>query len=163
MSIIVIESFEEVEKCVEDALALEDSIDLTYSVSGYVHLLKRNYDRAIRDGERAVELNPNGADANYSLGFILCFSGKTELSIKLFERAFRLNPIPPAHYYTGLAVAYRNNEQYENAIELAEKCLLESPYSQIAYLVLTSIYSFLNRIEEAQNAAKQILRIAPDF
>ena len=158
-----VESFEQVEKCAEKALALNNSLDLAYILWGELHLFKKQYDEAIKDGERAIELNPNGAEAHNSLGYILCCAGKTELAIKLLERAFRLNPIPPPHYYMSLALAYRNNEQYEKAIEFAEKSIVDSPDNLIPYLILASTYSFLNRVEEAYNAAEKILRINPNF
>ena len=157
------ESFEQVEKCAEKALALEDSLDFGHILSGFVNLLKRQYNEAIKEGERAIELNPNGAEAHHGLGFILFFSGETELAIKLLDRAFRLNPIPPSHYYTSLAAAYRINEQYEKAIELAKKCIVDSPDNLLAHLILASSFIFLNRAEEAHNAAEQILRIDPNF
>ena len=157
------ESFEQVEKCAEKALALEDSLDFGHILSGFVNLLKRQYNEAIKEGERAIELNPNGAEAHHGLGFILFFSGETELAIKLLDRAFRLNPIPPSHYYTSLAAAYRINEQYEKAIELAKKCIVDSPDNLLAHLILASSFIFFNRAEEAHNAAEQILRIDPNF
>jgi len=157
------ESFKQVEKCAEKALALEDSLDIGHILSGFVNLLKRQYDEAIKEGERAIELNPNGAEAHHGLGLILYLSGETELAIKLLDRAFRLNPIPPSHYYTSMAAAYRNNEQYEKAIEFAEKCIVDRPDNLLAHLVLASSFSFLNRAEEARNAAEQIIRIDPNF
>jgi tetratricopeptide (TPR) repeat protein len=43
---------------------------------GYVYLLKRDYDRAIAEGERAVSLNPNYADAHAWLAMILTSAGR---------------------------------------------------------------------------------------
>jgi adenylate cyclase len=158
-----IESFEQVEKYTEKALALDESLDLAHILLSQIHLFKRQYDESLKEGERAVELNPNGAVAHLNLGYALCCSGKTEAGIKLLERAFRLNPIPLPHYYTILALAYRNNEQYDKAIEYAGMGLVESPDDLVAYLILASSFIFLDRIEEAQNAAEQILRISPNF
>lgn len=157
------ESFEQVEKCAETVLALEDSLDFGHILSGYVNLLKRQYDEAIKEGERAIELNPNGAEAHHGLGLILYLSGETESAIKLLDRAFRLNPIPPSHYYSSMAAAYRNNEQYEKAIEFAKKCIVDSPDNLLAHLILASSFSILNLAEEARNAAEQIIRIDPNF
>ena len=142
---------------------MDESLDLTHILLSQIHLFRRQFDESIKAGERAIELNPNGAGAHLNLGFILCLSGKTELGIKLQERAFRLNPLPPPHHYATLAVAYRNNEQYEKAIEFAEKCIVDSPDDLIAHLVLASSFIFLNCVEEAHNAAEKILRINPNF
>ena len=156
-----IESFEQAEKNVEKALALNDSIDLAHGLLGYICLLKRQHDEAIKAGERAIELNPNGAEAHNILGVILFFSDKIESAIKLLERALRLNPIPQPYYYTNLAMAYRYNGQYEKTIEVAKKALIGNPDQLIPYLTLTASYSSLNRTEEARKAVEEILRIHP--
>jgi adenylate cyclase len=118
-----IQSFEQAEKCTEKTLALNDSLDLAYLASGFIKLFKRQHDEAINDGQRAITLNPNGAEAHALFGYILNMSGETDLAINYLKRAFRLNPIPLPHYYHILAMAYRNNEQYEKAIEVSERGL----------------------------------------
>jgi tetratricopeptide (TPR) repeat protein len=148
-----IDSFEQTESCAEKALALNDNLDLAHLLAGYIYLLKRQHDEAIKEGERAIELNPNGADTHNSFGMILCFSDKTELAIKLIKRAFRLNPIPPHMYYIVLSIAHRHDGQYEKAIVLAEKVLSENPDNILALQTLATSNSFLNRNDEANNAA----------
>ena len=150
-------------KCAENSLALNDSLDIAHIMSGWINVFRREYDDAIKEGERAIELNPNGADSHVLFGFILTLSDKTELAIKLIKRAFRLNPIPLPHYYTILAMAYRNNEQYEKAIELSEKGLIGNPDQLSVYLTLVTSYTYLNRTEGAHKAVKEVLRINPNF
>jgi len=156
-------SFEQAEINVEKALALNKSLDIAHSLLGWINLFKRQHDEAIKEGERAIELNPNGAEAHAHLAFILTCSDKTELAINLLKRAFRLNPIPLPYFYTIMAMAYRNNGQYEEAIEWAENGLIDNPDQLPPNLVLAASYSFLNRTEEAHKAAEEILRIDPNF
>ncbi len=158
-----IQSLEEAEKNVEKALALNDSLDLAHSLLGWIYLLKRQHDEAIREGERAIELNPNGSEAHALLAFILSLSDKTKLAIKLLRRALRLNPIPPPHYYNFMAMAYRIDEQYEKAIESAEKGLSGNPDQLMPYLTMAASYISLDRTEEAHKAVKEVLRIDPNF
>jgi adenylate cyclase len=156
-------SFEQAATCADKALALNDSFDGPHSLLGWIYLFKRQHDEAIKEGERAIELNPNGAEAHANLAFILICSDKTDLAIKLLKRAFRLNPIPPPHYYNFLALANRNNGQHEKAIELSKKILIGYPDHLLAYIILASSYSFLNRAEDAHKVVKEVLRIDPDF
>jgi len=158
-----LKSFEDAETCAEKALALNDSFDLTHLIWGWIYLFKRQHNEAIKEGERAIELNPNGAEAHIQLAFILCLSDETELAIKTAKRAFRLNPFPNPHYYIILAMAYRNNRQYEKAIEISEKGLIGNPNQLSVYLTLAASYIFLNRNEEAHKAAEEVLRIDPNF
>ena len=158
-----LQSFEEAEKNAEKALALNDSFDIAHCLLGWINLFKRQHEDAIREGERAIELNPNGAEAHAHLAFILIFSAKTELARKLLKRAFRLNPIPPTYFYDLQAMTYRNDGQYEKAIELCNEGLIESPDNLSVYLTLTICYSLSNRNEEAHKAAQEVLRIDPNF
>jgi len=159
-----LQSFEEAEKNVGIALGLNDSLDQVHGLLGYINLLKRHYDEAIKEGGRAIDLNPNGAEAHAHLAlFMLYGSNKIELAIKLLKRAFRLNPIPPSHYYHFLGTAYRINGQYEKAIELAKKCLRGNPDQLEPYLLLAVSYTLLNRPKDAQKAAEEVLRMNPNF
>jgi len=158
-----IKSFEQAEECAEKALALNDYLDLTHILWGWIFLFRRQHDEAIKEGERAIELNPNGAEAHVHLAFILILSDETELAIKLAKRAFRLNPIPLPHYYIILAMAYRNNGQHDNAIELSKKGLRGNPDQLSVYITLAISYWFLNQTEEAHKAVEQVLRIDPNF
>jgi len=158
-----INSFEQAEKCAEKALALNESFDVAHILSGWVFLFKRQHEDAIREGEIAIGLNPNGAEAHAQFGFILCMSDKSELGIKLITRAIRLNPIPPPHYYHFLAIAHRNNEQYNEAIEFSKKSLIGNPDQLSAYLTLAACYSSLNLAEESHKAVEEILRVNPTF
>jgi adenylate cyclase len=158
-----IESLENAETCAEKALALNDSYDHAHLLLAWNCMVKRQHDEAIKKAERAIELNPNGADVYNSLAFINCFADNNKVAIDLAERALRLNPIPPPWYYTVLAIAYRIEGRYTEAIELVNKCLEENPENLQALLILAACYSFLNRSEDAIIASKEILRINPNF
>jgi len=158
-----IRSIEQAETYADKALTLNDSYDIAHMLLGWIYLFKRQHDEAIKEGERAVELNPNGAEAYANLAFILIYSDRTELGIKFLKWAFRLNPLPPFHFYIFLAIAHRNNGEYEKAIELAEQSIRGNPDQLTPYLTLASAYSSLNRAEEARKVVEEALRIDPNF
>ena len=158
-----IKSFEQAEACAEKALALNDSYDHAHLLLAWNSMVKRQHNEAIKQAEHAIELNPNGADDYASLSFIHSFADHTGLAIELAKRALRLNPIPPHFYYTVLGIAYRIEGRYAEAIELIDKCLIENPDNLQALLLLAACYSYLNQIEEANKASKEILRINPKF
>ena len=162
-SISPIKSSEQAEMCADKALSLNDSLDHAHNLLAWNCMVKRQHDEAIKEAERAIEINPNGADIYASLAFIHSFADNTELAIELAKRALRLNPIPPHFYYTVLGIAYRIEGRYTEAIELVDKCLIENPDNLQALLLLAACYSYLNRTEEANKASKEILRINPKF
>jgi adenylate cyclase len=158
-----IESFGQAEICADKALALNDSYDHAHLLLAWNSMVKRQHEQAIKAAEHAIELNPNGADDYASLSFIHSFADHTELAIELANRALRLNPIPPHFYHTVLGIAYRLEGRYREAIALVDKCLTENPDNLQALLLLAACYSYLNQIEDANKASKEILRINPKF
>ena len=71
--------------------------------------LKREYDKAIAEGERAVALNPGGTNVLVSYADCLMSAGRPEEAILLFQKAIRLNPFGPSLLYRGLGAALRHD------------------------------------------------------
>ncbi len=147
----------------QKALALDDTLDLPHSLLGNIYLMSRQYEKAIAEEERAIALNPNGADAHAHLGMTLNYVGRPEEAIALLKKAIRLNPIPPNWYLFSLGDAYRLTEQYEVAIAVYKRVLHRNPDDMRAHTGLAATYSLLGREEQAFAQAEQILRIEPKF
>ena len=126
---------------------------------GWIYLLKRKHEKAIIECERAVELNPNGADAHAHLALMYIHSDETELAIKLLKRAFRLNPIPPTIYYDFLAMAHMNNGNYEKAISLYKDIIAKYPFHIIAWYSMMECYENLDNEEKTNEISDKIKEI----
>ena len=123
----------------------------------------REYDKAIAEGERGVELNPNGAEALAFLGFFLNVAGRPAEAITVLEKAMRLNPMPPAFYYAFLGTSYRLMNQYDKAIAILEKGLRLQPDNTRCLIILAAAYSQAGRQEDARKTAAEFLRLNPKF
>jgi adenylate cyclase len=147
----------------QKALALDDSLDPPHSLLGNIYLLKRQYEKAIAEEERAVALNPNGADAHAHLGMTLNYVGRPEEAIALLKKAIRLNPIPPNWYLFTLGDGYRMTGQYEDAVAAYKRVLHRNPDDMRAHIGLAATYSLSGQEEEARAAAAEVLRLDPKF
>jgi adenylate cyclase len=158
-------SFERLEHCVRKALSVSENLDYAFILSAWVHMIKREFDEAIEDGQKAVEIAPNGADVHVHYGNLLSYTEDTNIKrgIQYIQRAFRLNPIPRSIYYTSLGVAYRNNGQYDRAIELCKKAIEMEPDAFSPYPTLTISLKMTNRDEDANVSAQKMLKIQPDY
>jgi tetratricopeptide (TPR) repeat protein len=125
--------------------------------------MRRQYDQAIAECERAVSLDPNAAENFEWLGMVLTWAGRAEEAVKYLHHGIRLNPLPSASILNFLAVAYRDSGQYEKAIEASKKALQQQPNYQFPYIHMAVSYIRLGREEEARAAAAEILRINPKF
>jgi adenylate cyclase len=145
------------------ALTLDDSLDAPHFMLGLIYLFMREYDKAIVEGEKAVELNPNGDQAMAYLGTFLNVAGRPAEAITVLRKAMRLNPMPPAYYYGFLGTSYRLTNQNDKAIATLEKGLRAQPENMICLLGLTAAYSQAGRQEEARKTADEFLRLNPKF
>jgi len=157
------ESFVEAEKCAQKALSLNDSLDTPHLLLGWIYLFKKKYNKAITEANRAVALNPNGADSLAVLGYITSYAGEPEKAIIYLQKAFRLNPVPLIHYYHFLGAAYVSTGQYEEAIAILKQSISIDSETITPYLTLISAYMFLNEFEHAKKVAKKVLEIDPNF
>jgi adenylate cyclase len=143
------------------AIELDDSLAIAHAALGFWSIYARQYDTAMAEGERALELEPNSADVIFAYAYILSLTGRPEEAIPFFKEAIRLNPKPPRVYFMSFGVALRDSGQYEEAIVQVKRAIEQEPSDWIAYCVLASSYSLAGRDEEARVAAKEILRINP--
>lgn len=74
---------------------------------GYDYDLKEDYDNAIFAYTKAIELNPEDADAYTNRGVIYDIQGKYDLAIVDYTKAIELNP-EDADAYTNRGVIYDN-------------------------------------------------------
>lgn len=87
-----------------EAAALEpDNVDVLI-LRAWCHLRQREWRLAERGFEQATALLPFDADTIDHCAFGLCHLGELDRAEPLFQRAFRLNPFPPADYHADLAV-----------------------------------------------------------
>ena len=148
---------------VQKAIALDDTFAEAHGYLGFLYSMTRQHDRAVAQAEKAVALSPNAADSHFRLGKVLTFAGRLEESIPEYKIAIRLNPIPPGYYLWSLGLSYAFTGQYDEAIEWCEKALRQEPNDLLAQVMMTAVYSFSGRDEEARIQAAEVLSIQPKF
>ncbi len=86
-----------------------------YKGRGNAKYAKQDLDGAIADYDRAIALNPNGADAYYNRGLAKRTKQDLDGAIADFDRAIALNPNDPDAYYNR-GNAKRAKEDLDGAI-----------------------------------------------
>jgi len=157
---------ETVEKGIElaqKAIAMDDSIGLAHALLGSLYIFKREYDKAIAEGERAVALNPGGHTSLATCADILTLAGRPEEAIPLCQKAIRLSPFGPYYLYTNLARALRAAGRFEEAISAYKKSVQLLPDNFYIHVNLAATYSMMGRDKEARAEGAEVLRINPKF
>jgi adenylate cyclase len=157
---------ESIKKAIElsqKSLAVDDSRAESHALLGYLYSLRKEWDKAIAEGERGVALNLSGADVKYWYAATLTFAGRSEEAILLFEKAIRLNPFGPSRYFLSYGHALRYVGRFEEAILAYKKALQREPNNFFAHLNLAATYNMMGLEKEAQAEASEVLRLKPKF
>lgn len=154
-------SFKTAEGYAEQALSLDELNPNTIALMGHISLMNRQHEKAIALGERSIALSPNSANNYMIMAGTLRFSGKAAEGIPLLHTAIRLEPHTPANYFYQLGMAYNFTGQYDDAITVLQKALKRTPDHLLSLLGLTIAYSLADRMQEAQAAAVELLKVNP--
>ena len=157
------ESLRKAIELAQKALSLDDSLGGAHGLLGYLYVMTRQYDKGIREVERAVELESNGADAHVFLGMGLRNTDRAEEAIPILKKAIRLDPHTPGWYMHILAATYREIQNYEEAIKWGEKAVQQNPVNVLSRVILCSIYGLAGRMDKASAQAKEIMRLNSKF
>ncbi|MBW2580476.1 MAG: tetratricopeptide repeat protein, partial [Deltaproteobacteria bacterium] len=157
-----VQSLARAEELAQKTLAVDDSNAEAYCLLSVVYMSRRQHDKAVAYGERALALAPNFTDITATIAIPFMYSGRPEEAIEMVKNAMRLNPYYPAWYLPVLGFAYRFTGQYEEAIALLETWRARAnPRSAIPHLFLAITYEEAGRGEEAQIAVAEILKRKP--
>ncbi len=150
------------EEMAQKSLTMNDSDANAYALLSVVYMARRQHDKAVAYGEKALALAPDFADLNATIAIPLMYSGRPEEAIELVKNAMRLSPYYPAWYLAVLGIAYRITGQYEEAITSLESWRARAnPRSALPHLFLAYTYEEAGRGEEAQVAVAEILKRKP--
>jgi adenylate cyclase len=139
----------------QQALALDDSLPVVYSLLSYIYVQKQQYDQAIAEGERAVALDPNNADSYAGQAHVLNFAGRPEEALQMVKQAMRLNPRCPPWYLAYVGLAYRMTGRYAEAIATLKEVISRDPNFIYAHLYLAGSY-LLQWIAQQSPAAQTL-------
>jgi adenylate cyclase len=147
----------------QKSLAMDDTQPLIHSYLSHLYCLKREYDKAIAEAERAVALAPSAAGVHYLYGAALFNVGRPQEAIAELQKAIRFNPHCRAEFYWNLGMAYMLAGRYEEAISAEKKALQRAPNSILPHVHLAITYSMMGREKEARAEAAEMLRINPKW
>jgi adenylate cyclase len=130
---------------------------------GYLKMLRGDYDDALEDADRGVQLGPSHSDAMHVAAMITNYSGKPEEGASLAAQSARLSPMVPSKNLTELGHACWLLERYDDAVPPLRRVLAQTPHWQSARALLTLALLGLGRPGDAARSAKDIIRGNPRF
>ena len=123
---------------------------------------QRQYEAAIAEWKKALELNPEDAKARTNLGHVLVRAGKSGEAIEQYRKALEFNPeYTEAHNNLGVALAARG--QLEEAIAHYQKALEVNPDSAESHTNLGVALAARGQLDKAVVHFQEALEVNPEY
>jgi tetratricopeptide (TPR) repeat protein len=134
----------------------------SYTSRGIAYSNKGNYDLAISDYTKAIELEPNESEGYILRGMEYRMKGDLDQALIDFDSAIRIDPkAEPA--YMGRGNVLLHKREYDKAIINYNKVLQLNPNSKDAYQFRGLTYAEMGSYDFAINDYDAAIKIDPDF
>jgi tetratricopeptide (TPR) repeat protein len=133
---------------------------------GYRHLaeiarMKKDYTGAAVYLKKAIELDPNYANAHNNLGMALALQGKLNEAISYFTRAIQLDPDSASSHYN-LGNAFNQQDKVDEAItHYTEAVQIKPDYSEAHNNLGLALVS-QGKLDEATTHFREVVQLSPD-
>jgi TolB-like protein len=147
------------------AAELDDNDPWAHLALGCLAFAARQTDDAVREFQRALDLNPNFAVAYNYLGNAVASDGRHEEAIGYFEQALRMSPHDPliAFLYSGMCVGHYFARRYDEAVEWGRKSIQQRPGFIPGHRVLCASLAQAGRTEELRAAVARLRELQPNI
>jgi class 3 adenylate cyclase/TolB-like protein len=147
----------------QTALRLDPSNVSAHVVLAIIHIYRKNFELALRELERAHELNPNASEYQSDRGWVLLLAGRSAGAIESLEEVLRSDPNPKPNAFSNLATAYYFQGRHDDAIVVLEGAIGRHPQHVPLHIALTAAYAEAGRMDDAARAAAEVRRLHPFF
>jgi TolB-like protein/Tfp pilus assembly protein PilF len=144
-----------------EAVRLDPTESRCHQFLAVALLIRGDFDVAHRHFEKALELNPNDANAIANMGTMLAAIGRANEGAELYRRAMQLNPFHPDWYWVDLGFVLYDARRYQDALEAFQRVGTRKKYWLLVRVA--ACFAQLGQTEQAQIAAEEALRLKPDF
>jgi len=137
------------------AVEIDESLAEAHtSLAMILFFYDRDHAAALKEHQRAIDLNPNYATARHWYALDLVCMGKNAEAIREIEQAQRLDPLSPRIGANAILVLYLGRK-YDRAIVEARKALELEPNDTAAHEYLGQTYLQMRRYQEALAAFQE--------
>jgi len=136
------------------AVALDSNDAGCWRVLGNVLAYERRWPESDAAFARALELDPNHADAWSDLSDMSVLAGRTAEGLEQIQKAFRLNPFPAVGYYWLLGQAQYSVRDYRSAIDTLRR---EETYRSGSRRFLAASLAQIGDLDQARREAELFL------
>jgi tetratricopeptide (TPR) repeat protein len=148
---------ERIERIMRDGDSAEAHV-----MMGTTYLTINEYDKALKEFKRAVELNPKLPSVNSFYGQTLTRMGDTEEAMAAFRRELEINP-NDFDSCLQMGILLKQNQKLDEARDYFRRALTVRPSEPNARFYIASIDVAQGKLNEALPALEQLVKDAADF
>jgi len=147
----------------QKAAAMNSNIPQVYWSLAYVHLFRKEYDKAVQAVQNAIQISPNYADAFGLLSLIYNHQGNSSGAIESITKGMKLNPYYSYDYPYNLGRAQYLAGRYEEAIVNLNKALEKNETAPTPRIYLIASYVKAGMIDDAEWEVEQLQVQSPEM
>jgi tetratricopeptide (TPR) repeat protein len=157
------EALKRAEALARKAIALDNRSPGAHALLGQVLVQFGNYDRALDELRRAIELNGSDVDAYSGLVAVLLWRGDVNDAVAAGEIMHQFQPELPAADTFILATAYVLTDRGSDAVRLLQQSLDGNPMEPNTNIMLAAAYAETGRQTEAERQSAVVRQRFPWF
>jgi tetratricopeptide (TPR) repeat protein len=147
----------------ERGVALDGTSPIALSRLGWIQAWSRRYDQAIANFETAISLAPNNADVFAYFGEVLNIWGDPKRGLEMLEKAFSIEPFVPPLWEFHVGCSFLLLHRYDEALTRFNRMAERAPKFIPVYMHLACAHVELDRLDDAKDAIKTVLKITPQY
>jgi adenylate cyclase len=157
------EALERAGNLARTAIELDDHYGAAHALLGDVAVHFGEYDRALDELKRAVDLNGSDAESYASLAAVSLYAGNIDDAIAAGELVAQFQPDIPVRLSVELGLAYILAERDMDAVRVLERAVDRNPEHLYSNVMLAAAYAAGGRQQEAQQLAERVRQRFPTF
>jgi adenylate cyclase len=147
----------------EKGVAVDGTSAIALTRLGWVQTWLRRFDQAVENSEKAITLAPNNAEVYANYGDVLNYWGNPERGLEMVEKALGLETYAPPNWEFYAGISHLLLRQYDQALASLNRVVERIPKYVHPYELLAWAYAELDRLDDAREAIKTVLKIKPNF
>jgi class 3 adenylate cyclase/tetratricopeptide (TPR) repeat protein len=151
--------WERAEREFKEAISLNPNFATAHHGYSVWLTARGRFEEALAEVEQALEVDPTSFIINLSKGITLYVAGQYDRSLEQFNKVVTFNPDFDAGYY-GLALAYEQNEMYEQAVKAAQEAFDKSERHPIKMAARAHVFAMSGKKEDARRDAETLSRLS---
>jgi serine/threonine-protein kinase len=147
------------------AAELDDHLPSVYVTLGRIHSSTGQFDLAVQEFQRALDLNPRDADALVGMASTYEKAGRIPDAEATFKKAVALRP-DNWDGYNALGLFYDRQRRYSEAVTQIQKAIELTPDNAQAYSNLAAVYLDTDDdkyVSNAEDALKKSISLSPSY